>query len=83
MIDAVPHRRLFFCAIAAVVIAATGGVVGAVADPGAGQASAALNDCGGASAGGIGVGVYVPARGDATSATRCRSSGASVSKTGT
>jgi hypothetical protein len=67
MIDAVPHRRLFFCAIAVLVVAATGGVVGAVADPGSGQASAALNDCGGASAGGIGVGAYVPARGRGTS----------------
>jgi len=63
MIDAVPHRRLFACAIAALVVAVTGGVVGAVADPGSGQASAALDDCGGVSAGGIGVGAYVPARG--------------------
>jgi len=63
MIDAVPPRRLFVCAIAVLVAAATGGVVGAVADPGSGQASAALNDCGGASAGGIGVGAYVPSRG--------------------
>jgi hypothetical protein len=63
MIAAVPPRRLFVCAIAVLVAAATGGVVAAVADPGSGQASAALNDCGGASAGGIGVGAYVPARG--------------------
>jgi hypothetical protein len=63
MMDAVPHRRLFACAIALLGVLATGGVVAAVADPGAGQASAALNDCGGASPGGIGVGAYVPARG--------------------
>ena len=62
-----PHRRLFACAIAALVVAVIGGVVGAVADPGSGQASAALDDCGGASAGGIGVAAYVPGRGRGTS----------------
>jgi hypothetical protein len=67
MMEAVSTRRLFVCAIAVLVAAATGGVVGAVADPGSGQASAALNDCGGASAGGIGVGAYVPARGRGSS----------------
>ena len=62
-----PRRRLFACAIAVLVAVGTGGVVAAVADPGSGQASAALNDCGGASAGGIGVGAYVPARGRGSS----------------
>ena len=62
-----PRRRLFALAAAVLTAVSTGGVVVAVADPGSGQASAALNDCGGASAGGIGVGVYVPARGRATS----------------
>jgi hypothetical protein len=66
MIDAVSHRRLLVCALS-VLAAATGGVVAAVADPGAGQASAALDDCGGASPGGVGVGVYVPGRGKDTS----------------
>jgi hypothetical protein len=59
----VPPRRLLFCAIALLVVAVTGGVVAAVADPGSGQASAAVNDCGGASPGAIGVGAYVPGRG--------------------
>jgi len=68
MIDAVLHRRLLVCALAVLAAAATGGVVAAVAEPGAGQASAALNDCGGASPGGIGVGAYVPGRGKDTSA---------------
>ncbi len=63
MIDVVPTRHLLSCAVAVLIAAATGGVVAAVADPGSGQASAALNDCGGASAGGIGVGAYVPGRG--------------------
>lgn len=67
MMEAVSSRRLFVCAISALVVAVTGGVVGAVADPGSGQASAALNDCGGASAGGIGVGAYVPSRGRGSS----------------
>ena len=62
-----PLRRLFALAAAVLVAAATGGVVVAVADPGSGQASAALNDCGGASAGGIGIGAYVPARGRGSS----------------
>jgi hypothetical protein len=63
----VPPRRLFVCAAAVLVAVAAGGVVAAVADPGSGQASAALNDCGGASAGGIGVGAYVPSRGRGSS----------------
>ena len=62
MMGAVP-RRLFATVVAVLVAATTGGVVVAAADPGSGQASAALNDCGGASAGGIGIGAYVPARG--------------------
>ena len=35
MIDAVPHRRLLVCALAVLAAAATGGVVAAVAEPGA------------------------------------------------
>ena len=66
MMDAVPNRRLFACVIALLAVPSTAGVVAAVAEPGSGQASAAVDDCGGASPGGIGVGAYVPARGHGT-----------------
>jgi hypothetical protein len=66
----VPSGRLLACCVGLLAAVGTGGAVVAVAQPGTGQASAVVNDCGGASPGAIGVGAYVPARGGATSSVR-------------